>query len=157
MLVLATLALGLLAFDLIGYSVHWLMHRRWSGSLYRAHQAHHRLYTPKHPTSPAYHHPGKDSTAIRFTILVVAAIVAAFLLLPLKIALILGAEWGSFGIATNIIHDATHLHHSWLDSFGWFRRLRTLHFMHHANQKKNYGIILFWSDRVLGSYLIKVH
>jgi len=50
------------------------------------------------------------------------------------------------------VHTQYHLNHSWLRRFGWFDRKRELHFVHHRDASKNFGVIEFVWDRVFGTY-----
>ena len=150
--VLLTLVLGFFACDVVGYGVHWLMHRRWTGPLWRAHQTHHRLYTPRDFASDTYRHAGRDSTASRFTVVVLGLIGILFLAMPWHLALVLSVEVTAYALVNDYLHDATHVDGHWLGRYVWYWRLRRAHLVHHANQKRNLGVATFMTDRVLGTY-----
>jgi sterol desaturase/sphingolipid hydroxylase (fatty acid hydroxylase superfamily) len=49
------------------------------------------------------------------------------------------------------LHQQYHLRGSFLERFGWFQRKRELHFVHHRRVHRNYAIVEFWLDHVLGT------
>jgi sterol desaturase/sphingolipid hydroxylase (fatty acid hydroxylase superfamily) len=49
------------------------------------------------------------------------------------------------------LHEQYHLAHSPLRRFRWFRRKRELHFVHHRHVNRNYAIVEFWIDRLIGT------
>lgn len=150
---LLTLVLGFVGFDAVGYAVHWVMHRRWAGPLWRVHQAHHREYVPRRMVSDAYHGGASSRTTVAVWAVVVCALgIVMWLCLPLRLAAPLFAEAVAFAFVSDWIHDATHVREHRLDRYRWFRHLRAAHAVHHANQRLNLGIISFVMDRVVGTY-----
>ena len=49
------------------------------------------------------------------------------------------------------LHEQYHLIQSPLRRFRWFRRKRELHFVHHRHVHRNYAIVEFWIDRLIGT------
>jgi hypothetical protein len=49
------------------------------------------------------------------------------------------------------LHEQYHLSASPLARYRWFRRKRELHFVHHRHARRNYAIVEFWIDRVIGT------
>jgi sterol desaturase/sphingolipid hydroxylase (fatty acid hydroxylase superfamily) len=45
-----------------------------------------------------------------------------------------------------------HVEGSRFQRFAWFRRKQELHFVHHRHANKNFGVIHFFWDRILGTY-----
>jgi sterol desaturase/sphingolipid hydroxylase (fatty acid hydroxylase superfamily) len=50
------------------------------------------------------------------------------------------------------LHQQYHLRGSTFERFHWFRRKRRLHFVHHQCILKNYAIVEFWLDKIMGTY-----
>jgi hypothetical protein len=53
------------------------------------------------------------------------------------------------------LHKHYHLHGSWFVRFEWFRKKRALHFIHHRSDQKNFAIVEYVWDRLLGTYQSK--
>ena len=51
-----------------------------------------------------------------------------------------------------LLHRHYHLRGTPLERFGWFRRKRALHFIHHRRVHNNYAIVENWTDKLLGTY-----
>lgn len=49
------------------------------------------------------------------------------------------------------LHKHYHLAKSPLDRYGWFRHKRALHFVHHRHVRKNYAIVEYWIDHMMGT------
>ena len=153
MVTVLVLLLGLFAFEAIGYGIHRAMHSRWSGPLWRAHMTHHiKLYPPKDVLSDTYRDAGHDSAVARYVLVGVVLGALLLWLLPWVMAVGLMAEMAAIGWLNDYIHDATHIRGVWLERFGWFRRLRELHQVHHRNMRRNLGIVTFLMDHVLGTF-----
>ncbi len=50
------------------------------------------------------------------------------------------------------LHREYHIRGSTLERYQWFLRKRSLHFVHHRQVRRNYAIVEYWIDRVLGTY-----
>lgn len=151
MLLLSVLVLGFLVFEAVIYGSHRLMHCRWTGILWRSHHLHHQLYNPRHPASDEFKPAGWRS--FRFQALIFVLVCAAVLwLVPFAIALPLLIEFSVLAWITNTLHNATHTMDHPLEIFSWYRRLRREHWTHHANVKKNLGVMTFIFDRLGKSY-----
>jgi len=73
-----------------------------------------------------------------------------FFLLPLVYAVpifIGGLIHGAFIVK---LHETFHIENHWLTRFNWYRRLVSLHDIHHFGPW-NYGIAFFWLDRFFGT------
>lgn len=150
MAIVAALVLGFFLFEGIIFAAHYLMHQRWTGPLWESHQLHHRLYNPKHHTTDKFNPVGWKSFRFRAVIFVIVT-AAIFSLLPLAMAVAVMTEVVVLAILTDSIHDATHTTEHPLARFAWFRRLQHLHWIHHTNVKKNFGVLTFFFDK-LGGY-----
>lgn len=144
--------------SLIGQGVHWALHQQWMGRVYRSHDQHHRLYPIHDLTSKRYRNARwQDSGTFLFAVPFVAIVLLLCLLGWLVsapgswiIAAVLGL--GVFGIVTDIVHDHYHLDNSLLANFAWFKRCRELHFVHHLNSERNFGIVTLAWDRLFGTF-----
>jgi sterol desaturase/sphingolipid hydroxylase (fatty acid hydroxylase superfamily) len=152
-LMLAMAALGHVLTSLVQDALHRLLgHSPAGGALHRAHAgSHHTVYTEARMVSSRY-----DDTEISLTPLYLVpalAVVMIFLwLLPLRYV-----ACGAFGIFISFaahvyLHAHYHLSQSRLRRHEWFRRRQRLHAIHHRDGTKNFGLIHFCWDRLLGTF-----
>lgn len=150
---LLALILGFFFVEVVGYCFHRLLHTKWTGTLNRAHMTHHLLrYPPEDCLSETYRSAGADNTTYRF---VVAGILVGLLFLwlaPLWLAIPIMFDMAAFGALNSYAHDSTHIRGHWLERFAFFRRWREIHYVHHVDMNKNFGIMTFTTDKVVGSY-----
>lgn len=151
MTLLAVLVLGFLFFEAVIFASHWLMHQRWTGLLWRSHHLHHQLYNPRHPATDEFKPAGWRSFRFQALIFVIVAL-AVLWFVPFAISIPLLIEFSALSYITNEIHNATHTTGHWLEIFGWYRQLKREHWIHHANVKKNLGVLTFFYDRLAKSY-----
>lgn len=146
---------------LMGWLIHWVLHQRWSGPLYRSHMAHHlKHYPPKKLLSETYRNAGKDDALFVFApILGVAFGWWCLVLSQFHVAWWVHVIVIGQGLLIGALHDYTHmafhLEGNWLHQFKWFKKLQTLHFMHHWNVRKNLGIVWFGWDRLFKTFRIR--
>lgn len=151
---LFVLALG----TFLGYIFHRMFHQPWSGRFYEAHMTHHlKLYPPTDYYSDTYRKPGRDNTVWLFAavfsplgVLVIGLMFWHVISILMGIGII--AEMSLIGFVNNSMHDGFHLNRSFWDRFGFYARLRKLHFEHHVDMGKNYGIFSFVWDKLFGTY-----
>lgn len=76
----------------------------------------------------------------------------ALWLLPLEMFIIhLGAL--GFAIWWHVyLHRQYHMRHTFWRRFAWFRRKQRLHVIHHRKPHKNYAIVEYCWDRLLGTF-----
>jgi len=159
---LSALLVGLVTYlltSLLGYIVHWAIHQRWAGKAYKAHRAHHvDLYPPGKLISDEYRDAGAQSTIYTFLLAF-----TPFILLPIVLwlcgvftfvsALTAILAMGLVGLLNDIIHDSYHVKRHWLSRvIPGYDRMRQLHFVHHVNMKRNFGIYSFIWDKVFKTY-----
>ncbi len=151
---LAALCIGFYLAEGAGYLVHRLLHWPGSGALYEGHMDHHRrLYPPGDLLSDVYRTPSPGASAvILFAPFFVALVLAALITLPLGTAILVVIELAVLAWLNNYLHDGMHVRGFWLERFGCFRRLRELHFQHHAEMSSNLGIFVFVFDHLLATY-----
>ncbi len=138
----------------VGYCVHRLMHKEWAGPFHRGHMEHHlELYPTTRLTSEKYEiSKWYNSGPVLFTpaaILVVGG--AGLLCWVLGVSLwdfgTFAAGLVGFGFLNDYVHDSFHLREHWLQKLPFYRKLRRLHFKHHFDMTKNFGIVsLQWDD-----------
>jgi sterol desaturase/sphingolipid hydroxylase (fatty acid hydroxylase superfamily) len=161
--ILLTILISLLFTTLFGHVVHWALHQSFAGPVNKAHMTHHlRLYPPEDFTSEIYRDSGKDATPKFFLIAAIPLILAPIVLWwsgiiawPIMITVLLIE--GLMGFLHNYLHDSFHIENHWLSRIPLvnklFARWVNLHYMHHVNMAKNYGIFTFLWDRLFGTFV----
>lgn len=151
---LLVLALAVVVGSFVGYFFHRLIHKEWTGPLYRGHMEHHlTLYPKERLTSEKYElKEWYNSGPVLFTPAAVALIMVGAL-----VGWVLGVSWFDFfvfagalvgfGFLNDYVHDSFHLREHWLQKFSYYRKLRRWHFQHHFDMAKNFGIVVMkWDD-----------
>lgn len=154
MVTLLVLALSVVVGSLVGYFVHRAIHHKWTGPLYRGHMEHHlELYPPGRMTTDSYEvAKWYNSGPVLFTpaaVLLIGLIGLAFWLLGVHLQHFVEFSVGlvAFGFLNDYVHDSMHLRRHWLQRFRFYRNLRRLHFKHHVDMTKNFGIVAMqWDD-----------
>lgn len=162
---IAILITALVAFfvsSLFAYVVHWSLHQQWTGRLNQKHMTHHLiLYPPSDYSSDKYRVAGVDNTVITFTIAAIPLVAAPIILgvlgiLPLSLVITTLVMMGLMGFLHNYLHDAFHIKNHFLNHvpvlgniFAYWNRL---HYLHHVDMQKNFGIFLFHWDHVFRTY-----
>lgn len=162
---LAILITALIAFfvsSLFGYVVHRALHQPWTGKLNQSHMAHHiTLYPPTDYLSDVYRHAGKDNTVKIFAMasmpLVLTPIILGILgILPLALVITVLVVMGLMGFLHNYLHDAFHVRNHFLTRIPGFKvifdRWNDLHYLHHVDMQKNFGIFLFHWDHIFRTF-----
>ena len=118
---------------------------------------HLKLYPPWDYESDTYRDPGKDSTVFPFLILgaplVLLPVVAGiFGIISVWISVALVFEILLIGFLNDFIHDSFHVKGHWVRRY-WpgYERLNRLHFAHHVDMQKNFGIFIFAWDAIFGT------
>jgi sterol desaturase/sphingolipid hydroxylase (fatty acid hydroxylase superfamily) len=144
-----------LAFVFMHLSTYWI-HRWLHATEQREHEAHHwEIYPPSNFLSYRYENPSHWATLYQFLVYggpVALAFLAVSYWLGWAPALHGLGSCLALGFADQYLHDAVHIRGHWLERFSWFRRLRLLHVTHHLDPESNYGICLFFADRVFRTY-----
>lgn len=160
--ILLTILITYIVTSFFGYVVHWSLHQSWAGRFNVSHMTHHlKLYPPSDFYSETYRDPGKDNTVKFFAFaaipLLLAPVVLYFLgILPLSLMITVLVVEGIVGFLHDYIHDAFHITDHWMsrvpvlrDIFGvWVK----LHYLHHVDMGKNYGIFVFHWDHVFRTF-----
>lgn len=162
MVILLLVILTYLITSLFGYVVHWSLHQSWAGSFNKAHMAHHlKLYPPNDFTSDVYRHAGSDNTFRTFAIasipmVLIPILLGIFGILSWKLVLLILTIEGLVGYFNNYFHDSFHINNHFLIRIPLvkyiFIRLIHLHYLHHVDMMKNYGIFAFHWDRLFKTF-----
>ena len=161
-LTVIALTIGFVVTTFVGHTIHWAIHQKWAGKLNRAHMTHHlALYPVDNLLSDTYRSPGKDNTVFTFLIFAIPFIAIPIVLfvygvIPLVTLILVLAEIIVVGWMHDYLHDAFHIRGHFLKRFAYFRQLSDLHFAHHVDMQKNFGIFLFWWDRVFATFRPKL-
>jgi len=115
------------------------------------------LYPPEDYYSKTYRDAGSDSTtkffvAISVPVVTVLILILAMLGLPLSVILLALYEVAFLGWLHDYVHDAFHISDHWLSKYTFFKKLDVLHFNHHADMSKNFGIYVFHWDKVFKTF-----
>jgi sterol desaturase/sphingolipid hydroxylase (fatty acid hydroxylase superfamily) len=151
--ILLVLVAGFFVGESIGYFIHRMLHSPVSGRLHQAHMTHHqKLYPITDFYSEKYISPGKDNTVFIFGAVLLALTAIMFLFLPIIYAIAISAEFLILGLLNDYLHDIFHIHPNWLEKFSWFQRLRKIHYRHHEDMSKNFGIFTFLADHIFRTF-----
>jgi sterol desaturase/sphingolipid hydroxylase (fatty acid hydroxylase superfamily) len=148
---------------LFGHIVHWSLHQTWTGKVHDAHMTHHiKLYPPSDYLSKVYRQAGNDSTPKFFAmagapLVLIPIVLFYFGLMTLPVMIIILFVEGLVGFLHNYLHDAFHIEGHWLYRVYGIRSLfahwTAVHYLHHVDMGKNYGIFFFFYDRLFGTYI----
>lgn len=144
--------------SLFGYVVHRSLHQKWTGFLNRKHMNHHLIQYPSTDyLSDTYRDAGKDNTVFIFAVAAVPLVAAPIILgvlgmLSLPCIIVAEVIMLAMGFLHDYIHDRFHIKNHWLNNipvikniFGYWNHL---HYLHHIDMQKNFGIFLFHWDVV---------
>jgi sterol desaturase/sphingolipid hydroxylase (fatty acid hydroxylase superfamily) len=124
------------------------------------------LYPPSDYVSKEYRQAGRDSTPKFFAIAGIPLILAPIVLwyfgiIGMPVAITVIVVEALMGFLHNYLHDAFHIKDHWLYRIYAIRRLfahwTAIHYLHHVEMSKNYGIFTYFWDRVFGTYTNYVH
>lgn len=147
------LAAGTVIVQAVGYIVHRLAHYPISGKLYQSHMFHHaKAYPPGRYTSKKYLNPDENPLKMIFVTAFAIVNMAVLILCPLLFFIGFFLSTAICSLANEYVHDAFHVENHPLARLPGFMWLSDLHKVHHENVKKNFGIYLFWFDRMFGTF-----
>jgi len=133
--------------DLVGYWLHRMSHRPWSGPMFRAHMTHHVTnYPPRSVLSDRYRSSHRDSLAIWFAPFGAVYVLIVWLGLPHEWAILAGGALTAF--LSSYLHDKTHIIGSFVWRVGRLKGIAVRHSTHHFKMGRNFGIIVDWWDRL---------
>jgi sterol desaturase/sphingolipid hydroxylase (fatty acid hydroxylase superfamily) len=162
---LAIIFTALVAFfvsSLFGYVVHRSLHQPWAGKLNQKHMTHHlTLYPATDYLSDKYRDAGGDNTVIIFSIAAIPVVAAPILLgvfglLPLSLVITALVIMGLMGFLHSYLHDSFHIRNHFLTRIPGVRVIfaywNHLHYLHHIDMQKNFGIFLFHWDHIFKTF-----
>jgi len=130
----------------------WLGHRRLGGALYRNHiKFHHHHYARGRLVSATYRGAEGNNTPF-FLIPTVLVGAGMFFLLPLELFLVMTLVGSASFYAHVLLDKEYHVEDTRLKRFAWFRRKQQLHFVHHLHADRNFAVIDFFWDKLIGTY-----
>ena len=144
---------GPLYAEIVGYLWHrGTEHNGWLGNAIRhRHWVHHKVDYPTQLLRRDDVIGYKSAGSWSWYLAIASAITLAFGVLPLRDAACLsvgGTLYGTFVLGA--LHQAFHTQDHWLKRFQWFQTLVRRHDIHHW-AAGNYGIALFFMDRLFGT------
>jgi sterol desaturase/sphingolipid hydroxylase (fatty acid hydroxylase superfamily) len=129
-----------------------LGHHPIGGKLFRNHiNFHHTHYSQDHLVSATYLDDDGNNTPF-FFIPVLAVGACMYFLLPIELFGVVALTCSVSFYAHVFFDKEYHVEGSRLLRFTWFRRKQELHFVHHRHANRNFGVIHFFWDRLLGTY-----
>jgi len=163
MLSILFIVLFYFATNLMGHVVHWILHQKWAGFLNKAHMAHHELlYPPADYLSETYRMPDfKESTPKFFAIAAIPLLLSPVFLfffgfIPFLTMLFILVEIFTIGAIDYYVHDMFHIRNHWINKVpilrNMFAKWNHLHYLHHIDMSKNFGIYSFFWDKTLKTY-----
>jgi hypothetical protein len=130
----------------------YLGHRQLGRGLHRDHLLnHHAIYSRGVMTSERYLDEERSITAYYVPPLIGLATVA-YVFLPFELFCVHVLSLTASFALHSYLHTRYHLERTWLQRFQWFQRKQRLHAVHHRNGSKNFAVMEFVWDRVLGTY-----
>lgn len=161
--IVLTLGCSLLVASVLGHAIHWALHQRWTGPAYRGHMDHHCKQYPPHRLTSSRYLAAKwyNAGPFLFTppLVIILGAVGGLMIwfgVPLWALVVFGTTLVGYGLFNDWIHDSFHIDFHWLSGLQWYDRLRALHFVHHHNMRKNYGIVSFVWDKIFGTFNARV-
>ncbi len=159
---LLTILITFVLITLFGFVVHWGLHQPWAGKYNNAHMTHHlKLYPPEDFTSESYRHAGKDNTVVTFAVASIPMILTPIVLgllgiLSWPLAITVVVVELVLGFLHDHIHNAFHIKNHWMSRVPVLRDIfqvwARLHYLHHVDMTKNYGIFVFHWDRIFRTF-----
>lgn len=143
--------LALPLIDVAGYLLHRSLHVMPWLWFRRAHSDHHDvLYSWREFVKPSPYVSVGDFW--RFLLAGSIAAAVGLAALPLRQAVPLIVELAAYGFVNQRLHDAFHVAGHPLRRYAWFRSMQRLHFLHHINPARNFGIFWFFADRLFKTH-----
>jgi hypothetical protein len=112
---------------------------------------HHTYYSKDHLVSESYLGDEGNNTPF-FFIPVLLAGACTYFVLPFDLFLVQVVACAVSFYAHVFFDKEYHRDRSHLQRFAWFRRKQALHFVHHRHANRNFAVIDFFWDRILGTF-----
>jgi len=126
-------------------------HRSGGGYLQKLHTyEHHGVYPANRLISEHYLDEAR-SADIYYAAPALLLAYSTYTILPIELFVLHGLALCLSILAHLYLHVQYHLTRSWLARYRWFQSKRRLHLVHHRDMTRNYAVIEFFWDRVLGT------
>ena len=112
---------------------------------------HHTHYAKDHLVSKVYLDNEGNNTPF-FLIPVFLVVTSTYFFLPTDLFIVQVVACAASFYAHVFFDKEYHVEGSRFQRFAWFRRKQELHFVHHRHANKNFAVIHFFWDRILGTY-----
>ena len=148
----ALLLAGPLLVEFVGYFWHrWVEHREVLGkNISFRHYKHHEVQYPVNRLRTDGPYDSADSWT--WYVVGIASTIVSFSIMPWTYAIAFtSGAWVYAHYIVAPMHSAFHIKGHWLWRYKWFRKLVTLHDIHHFDNA-NYGICFFMMDKIFGTY-----
>jgi sterol desaturase/sphingolipid hydroxylase (fatty acid hydroxylase superfamily) len=129
-----------------------LGHHAMGGKFFRNHINFHHAYYSKDPLVSQTYLDDEGNNTPYFLIPVFLVGTGIYFVLPLRFFVVLALACAISFYAHVFFDKEYHVEGSWLRRFAWFRRKQELHFVHHRHANKNFAVIHFFWDNILGTY-----
>lgn len=145
---LSTLVTLWVIISLLGYLIHRALHHRVMGPLHRMHMQHYRggLRVRTRLRFIERWFGGLLFTLPALVVTVVVVAVVAPFVVPSTIEMFV-VMMLTYGISHDMLHAAFHR-----NAAGSSRDIRQLHMAHHADHNVNFGMLVFFWDRIFGTF-----
>jgi sterol desaturase/sphingolipid hydroxylase (fatty acid hydroxylase superfamily) len=130
-----------------------LGHRRLGGKLFRNHVCFHHMYYPPQKLTSEHYLAEEGNNTPYFLVPVAVVVVAAYFIMPFTLLIVQVAAMSASFFAHVYLDKHYHVAGSWLERFSWFRKKQQLHFVHHRHANKNFAVIDYFWDRLLGTFM----
>lgn len=161
MWIFITIVITYFIVTLFGYVGHWSLHKPWMRKFNEIHLIHHlKLYPASDYLSDSYRSAGTDNTLKVFAImsipiLIIPIILWAIGVIPLYLMLLILMEMLIIGWLHDYLHDSFHIRNHFLTRMPLLKTLFNngvkLHYEHHLDLNKNYGIFSFHWDKLFNT------
>ncbi len=118
---------------------------------------HHTLYSSSDYLSKKYRKAGKRNSSVIFipiigSVLLLLLGILYFVGIPLWILLVVIIESLIIGYMHDKVHELSHVEGNMFEKFKIFQTWRKIHYEHHNDMSKNYGIFWFFWDKLFKSF-----
>jgi sterol desaturase/sphingolipid hydroxylase (fatty acid hydroxylase superfamily) len=155
MVTLLLLATSVAVSSFAGYLAHRALHKKWAGPFFKGHMEHHFVQYPSDKLisdtylKPKWYHDGLVLFApVAAAVLGTGGVLGYLLGLSIDGYLTFAVFTVAFGLLNDYVHNSFHVRKHWLHSFPGYSTIRELHFQHHVDMTKNFGIVTLIWDRV---------
>ena len=129
-----------------------LAHNSLGRKLFRNHiNFHHTYYSRNHLVSKTHFSAEGNNTPF-FLIPIILVGTCTYLILPFDFFVVQVIVCAASFYAHVFFDKEYHRDGSPMERFSWFRRKQELHFVHHRHADKNFAVIDFFWDKVLGTF-----